>query len=947
MARDGSGGCELMGQRRWRLWGAIALVLFLILPGTGLLVRVAYLALRGTLGLVLDLTLIGVLLFLATALVAPLEALGWWAGWYGDAVQVGQRVEEPRAADLPITRFVVYLDGIGQASAAALPEGEHFLQQLARRLPDDILIIRGLMPYSVRNQPITEGRWLARFWRWADRWRLRNPQSLLGLLINLRNVTVVAVSADQRYGPIYNQGLAQVICASLLANGYRLGSGVPVTLLGFSGGGQIALGALPYVKQALGASVEVISLGGVFSGNNQFLAAEHLYHLVGDRDAVERIGPIAFPRRWPLLLLSYWNRAKRRGKVSRISLGPVGHELPGGLLDPEARLPDGRTHLEQTLARVADLLTGQQAAPLAPPRLNNYERYQVNIWHRLDRLRDTQPLPAGHFRPLAPWLGRLLLPAPSQRQGGVLFEVFHAPPAWASLVGQTLRLAWQHPLVAAVTMDVHFSEEASDSLRQGMVHPTRLQGWRRVTPLESLAGARSRDDQLVALPEPVVVAGAADSPRLVITQEPVQTTGLALALVQFHSSLENDRWRARCFEPQVGQFTGPELVLRLPEPAVNAEGLRPATNRGLERHPLNELGWYVSGVPLGDDSFVVQSLAPRALLRWPPERVITGPKAAWNYVKRQAWQEQTRGTVSSVLVSQRRCSPESLLAEWQVGDRFLVVHVYGGIGGAQREPAARTGLYFGHFAYGVAELIEEPLAAEWSLAIRYHQVYAHNPDGIIAGAQSWWRYLGDRQVGWLGTRPVADILLRFPPFTGRYTLQGTERSPLLEFSQQLAAMTARYRVGDGTGATYVGPANNCAQDSNQALYAAIAQWMAQVQATDPEALRAWEAREPDQAERLRQLLRLGRSLRQQLLPLGSSRRDWREQAYQLGISLEDRPVRNLVRGLGSWRAMLPRLASDTVVKTFLAQGASALVLRTNQVGGDRQDIEPLAPLTLF
>ncbi len=37
----------------------------------------------------------------------------------------------------------------------------------------------------------------------------------------------------------------------------------------------------------------------------------------------------------------------------------------------------------------------------------------------------------------------------------------------------------------------------------------------------------------------------------------------------------------------------------------------------------------------------------------------------------------------------------------------------------------------------------------------------------------------------------------------------------------LEQMTARYRIGDGRGATYVAAANNCAQDYSQALYAAI------------------------------------------------------------------------------------------------------------------------------
>ncbi|MFM8604827.1 MAG: CPBP family intramembrane glutamate endopeptidase, partial [Cyanobium sp.] len=225
--------------------------------------------------------------------------------------------------------------------------------------------------------------------------------------------------------------------------------------------------------------------------------------------------------------------------------------------------------------------------------------------------------------------------------------------------------------------------------------------------------------------------------------------------------------------------------------------------------------------------------------------------------------------------------------------------------------------------------------------------YAHNPDGIIAGAQDRWRYLGDRQWGWLGTRPIADILVRFPPLTGSYRVGEEEHQPLRGFERQLAAMTARYRLGDGTGATFVGPANNCSQDSNQALFAALQELRLTMRATDPATLRAWRREEPEQAERLAALLRLERSLLRALLPIGRLRSDWRHQEYVLGSSLEDRPVENLLRGLGSWRTALPRLACDTVLKVFLSQGASALVLRADQVGGEHPEIEPVAPMTLF
>ena len=62
--------------------------------------------------------------------------------------------------------------------------------------------------------------------------------------------------------------------------------------------------------------------------------------------------------------------------------------------------------------------------------------------------------------------------------------------------------------------------------------------------------------------------------------------------------------------------------------------------------------------------------------------------------------------------------------------------------------------------------------------------------------------------------------------------------------------------------------------------------------------------------------------------------------------MEDNPLQNLKTGLGSWRTILPRLASDTVIRIFLKQGASVWVLRTSQIGGYDPNIAPIAPMTL-
>jgi predicted Abi (CAAX) family protease len=187
---------------------------------------------------------------------------------------------------------------------------------------------------------------------------------------------------------------------------------------------------------------------------------------------------------------------------------------------------------------------------------------------------------------------------------------------------------------------------------------------------------------------------------------------------------------------------------------------------------------------------------------------------------------------------------------------------------------------------------------------------------------------------------VRDIVIKLETFTGNYERDGVTRSPLNGLMAQLQIMMARYRIGDGTGSTYVGPANNCAQDSNQALYAALQRMQKTLQAL-PQA-----QTDADTAAELKQLIRLGRSLKRDLLPWGTARADWKGHEAVLGSSLEDDPLKQLWMGLVSWRTVLPRVASDAVVQSFLQQGATVLVLRTSQVGGSNPDIEPIAPLSL-
>ena len=479
-----------------------------------------YASLGGVFQLIFDVGWIGIVAFMSAALVAPIEALAWSAGWYGEQ-RFSPEGAPPPAKSLPkATRYIIYLDGVSQSKFQHTPDIQDFFDALTPALPSSMVFIKEIMIYSVRDKPLTQNRPLSFFWRLADSFRFKNPASLFGYLVNIRNSLVVTVSADRRYGPIYNLGIARVMYRTLMQYGYQPDSGSPVTLIGFSGGGQMAIAAVPLLRQALRAPIEVISLGGVMSGNINILKLEHLYHLSGKKDLVERIGPVMFPKRWAVFFLSYWNRAKRMGKVSFISLGPVSHELPGGIMDPDAYLPDGRSHLQQTIDWIVRILQGavEPEAPTISQKLSDYDRFRAADFNRPDYYPIEPSAPPG-YRAIAPWMGRLILPAKSQRESvkGVLFEVHHAADDFQHLVGQTVTLRYSdrprtRSYVQTVTKDVYFSAKAKGSSRKGNVHPTRIDRWKMVNPLESLAGSHPVDDVTVMLPGPVVVQQSDDLP---------------------------------------------------------------------------------------------------------------------------------------------------------------------------------------------------------------------------------------------------------------------------------------------------------------------------------------------------------------------------------------------------------------------------------------------------
>ena len=309
--------------------------------------------------------ILGIVVFLLVlmALLSPLEALSWWAGWSGHAPkpkeishealeEIETDVDEMHVEHQP-DYFLVYLTAIGGVSADEISHREQvFLEKLGEALPN-ARIISDVYPFSVTNNPLTGERMFGWLWQKIHERRKTITGGILASFIFARNLFNVAVSADPRYGPINNSGVAREISKSLYRHGYPIEGGIPVITMGWSGGGQIAVGVAPFLHLGMDAPIYVVSIGGVLTDDPGIAFVEHLWHLQGSKDFFPRIGDLLFPGRWSVARKSAWNKFKAAGKMTLIEPGPMVHTGKGDYFDYKATLPDGQTFLEKTVGAIS------------------------------------------------------------------------------------------------------------------------------------------------------------------------------------------------------------------------------------------------------------------------------------------------------------------------------------------------------------------------------------------------------------------------------------------------------------------------------------------------------------------------------------------------------------------------------------------------------------------
>ncbi|MCU0515744.1 MAG: hypothetical protein MUC60_02555 [Oscillatoria sp. Prado101] len=310
------------------------------------------------------LMLAGIALLISGAL-SPLGTLVWWLregaenlGLRKNRPQLlpAQQIAKTAAKSAYNNCYIIFLPGVGDFSADELAPGETFFLNRLQQFHPNCVTVADVFPYSAANKSLGGDRVMAPLWRFAH-----HPKAgleIISVLIQIRNLWRFAISADPRYAPVYNQGIANSIINRMNAKAPLPASPaqpIKIILLGTSGGVQVSLGAATYLKKWLNAEITVVSLGGVFHGTNGFDASERVYHLRGERDSIQNIGGIVFPTRWLWNIASPYNQARLHGRYKEIKIGPQAHDGPKGYLGEEIASKNGTTYAGLTLEAVNKL----------------------------------------------------------------------------------------------------------------------------------------------------------------------------------------------------------------------------------------------------------------------------------------------------------------------------------------------------------------------------------------------------------------------------------------------------------------------------------------------------------------------------------------------------------------------------------------------------------------
>lgn len=570
-----------------------------------------------------------------------------------------------------------------------------------------------------------------------------------------------------------------------------------------------------------------------------------------------------------------------------------------------------------------------------------------------------------YYKPIGEWTGRLILPKPEQREadGSVFIQVHNSPEP--GLTGKILRLRWDRSRAEdlwfdELTTDVRFDpKKTAKAQKSGNIVPLRLDGWKRVSPLESLAGARPADDVTVMIKNAVYTDGS-----IYTNSEPVLICGSHVALVKFIGPANGNYRQVVHYNPDTKNFDGPaENIYILQACRLASRNKLISTTLDIEQTPFNGEGFYIYGTrvsnPKSDagSDFIVLALMPRSLHALRPSSIVRGKSNIKHYYSKLHFKNLEPGTSRINLVVPEKNADVSTHAglydyidsAWPEGTRGLLVHIFGwrkNIVTGSSDLSGPPGIYGGHFAFGTALVERDAFTGEKRFDIEYKQIYAHGDCGVISASMKWHAYMGDLKRGWMYTVPVSDTIIQIPAMAP-YDIGGWKIDPLKGFARLTEIMMANYRIGGGSGVSCVTPYFSCVQDSHYALYGAlmtfektirsdprVSAWLASLDKNHPEALRYEE------------LSKLIESVKNRITIIGLSRHDWKTH-FDNPLGTRDPDIAaKTIRTLLSLKTIFPRDAHDNLLFMGANRQYRMWSVMSVMCGGRAPELWPLPPNSL-
>ena len=488
--------------------------------------------------------------------------------------------------------------------------------------------------------------------------------------------------------------------------------------------------------------------------------------------------------------------------------------------------------------------------------------------------------------PSAEWSGKLIAPETSERRsdGSIRIELENTPAAHRSLKGKIVRLV-QKGSLANIHYDVEFGPKALYwKEKDQLIVASGLDGWKSVSPLESLAHSRPNDVIRASLND---VSVSPDGETLSITREPVLLDGDKRCLMTF-LKVEGDK-------AQVRHHNGKTETVRLDfkrHLPISADQM--IELRGIEKHAVNESGWDVFGHEENGE-FVVESIEPYALHK------VQGNRSAKFRNLKDYWRMDDSSKTSANQISY--VAKDGKISEtFKAGDKFLLVHSFGSF----NDQGTTLGKFRGHSGVGVAQIKPHPITGELVYDVIYKQVYGQSKQGVFAASYHGHAYTGNLYRGRSFVRPMNDVL---------YPMEGMGDGFQDRLENAFDEMATGYRAGFGHGMARVTLMTSCVHDTGNVLIDVL-----------------------NSSPKTPLLSKMAGSMGRAVKP------DDKFRNVELLPDNIDTQVSTLLNGRKNLNLTIPRNFQDALVKAFIRDGKHPVViLQTIQVGDDLPALSPKAP----